>query len=170
MTPRLRKLTLTAHVTFSIGWLGAVLAYLALAIAGLTSQDPQMVRAAYLAMEFIGWFVIVPVSLAALLTGLFQSLSTEWDLFRYYWISVKFLLTVAATIVLLLHMPTVSRMSRIAATTTLPIANSGVLRLQLVLHAAGGILVLLAATTLSVFKPWGLTPFGRRKEQAAAGK
>src|SRR5438876_11267704 len=68
MTPSLRKFALTAHVTFSVGWFGAVAAFLALAIAGLTAQDPPMVRAAYLAMAFIGWWVIVPCSFAALLT------------------------------------------------------------------------------------------------------
>src|SRR4051794_30986768 len=74
MTPRLRKLALTVHVTASVGWLGAVAASLALAVAGLTSQDAHTVRAAYLAMEWTGWFVLVPFSLASLLTGLVQSL------------------------------------------------------------------------------------------------
>src|ERR671915_105942 len=115
MTPRLRKFVLTAHITFSVGWLGAVVAYLALAIAALTSRDIQMVRAAYLSMELIGWFIIVPFSLAALLTGLVQSLGTQWGLFRHYWILVKFLLTVTATIVLLLHMPTIGRVARMAS-------------------------------------------------------
>jgi len=86
MTPRLRKFAFTAHITISIGWLGAVVAYLALAIAGLTSQDAQTVRAAYLSMELIGWFVIVPFSLVALFSGLVQSLGTQWGLFRHYWI------------------------------------------------------------------------------------
>jgi hypothetical protein len=49
--PLPRKFALTAHVTFSVGWLGAVAAFLALAIAGLTSPDAQMVQAAYLAMD-----------------------------------------------------------------------------------------------------------------------
>jgi hypothetical protein len=31
-------------------------------------------------------------------------------------------------------------------------------------HAAGGILVLLVITTLSVFKPWGKTSYGLRRE------
>jgi len=44
----------------AVGWLGAVVAYLALALVGLTSPSAQMVRAAYLAMEVIGWYVIVP--------------------------------------------------------------------------------------------------------------
>jgi hypothetical protein len=78
MAPALRKLALTAHVTFSVGWLGAVVA---LAIAGLTSQDAQLVRSVFLAMELIGGFVIVPLSLAALLTGLIQSLGTDWACF-----------------------------------------------------------------------------------------
>lgn len=42
MTPRLRKFTLTAHVIFSVGWLGAVVACLTLAIAALTSHDVQL--------------------------------------------------------------------------------------------------------------------------------
>lgn len=66
MTPRLRKFALTAHVTSSVGWLGAVAGFLALAVAGLTSQDAQMVGAAYLTMELTTWFVIVPLSLASL--------------------------------------------------------------------------------------------------------
>jgi hypothetical protein len=75
--PRLRKFALTAHVTSSVGWLGAVAGFLALAVAGLTSQNAQMARAAYLAMELITWFVIVPLGLASLLTGLVQSLGTS---------------------------------------------------------------------------------------------
>ena len=77
MTPGLRKFALTAHITFSVGWLGAVVAYLAVAIACLVSQDAQTVRSGYSTMELTGWFVIVPLGLAALLTGLAQSLGTE---------------------------------------------------------------------------------------------
>jgi hypothetical protein len=164
MTPRINKFVLTAHITFSVGWLGAVVAYLALAIAGLTVHDAPMVRAAYLSMELIGWYVIVPFSFAALLTGLVQSLGTQWGLFRHYWILAKFLLTTGATIVLLRHMQAVSRMSGVAAETALSSADFHALRIQLVVHAAGGLLVLLAATTLSVYRPWGMTSYGRRKQ------
>ncbi|MBA3519246.1 MAG: hypothetical protein H0T75_16780, partial [Rhizobiales bacterium] len=97
MTPSLRKFALAAHVTASVGLLGAVAGFLALAVAGLTSKDPQMVRAAYLATELTASFVIVPLCLAALLTGLVQSLGTSWGLFRHYWVLVKLLLTVLVT-------------------------------------------------------------------------
>jgi len=163
MTPRLRRFALTARVIFSVGWLGAVLAYLPLAITGLTSADAQTVRASYLSMESIAWFVIVPCCFAALLTGLVQSLGTEWGLFRHYRVLLKFLLTVTATVILLLHMPTITRVSRMAAEMTLPIVSVGMVQRQLVIHAAGGLLVLLATTVLSIYKPWGLTPYGQRQ-------
>ncbi len=76
MTPRLRKFALSAHVTASVGWLSAVAGFLALAVAGLTRQDAQMVRAAYLAMVLTGWFVIVPLSLASLPNSLGEHV---WD-------------------------------------------------------------------------------------------
>ena len=165
MKPNIRKFALTAHITFSVGWLGAVVAYLALAIGGLISNDSHMVRAAYLSMELIGWFVIVPFSLATLLAGLVESFGTPWGLFRHWWVLVKFLLTTVATIVLLQHMQAITRMSGVAADMTLSATDFRALRTQLVVHAAGGLLVLLAATVLSVYKPWGMTPYGLRKQR-----
>ena len=163
MKPGLRKIALTAHVTFSVGWLGAVVVYLVLAITGLASDDAQLARAAYLDLESVGWFVIVPFCLAALVTGLVQSLGAEWGLFRHYWILVKFLLTTVGTVVLLGHLPAISRMSNAAASPTWPGSDLGHLPIQLIIHAGGGLLILLTATTLSIFKPWGKTRYGRRK-------
>ena len=158
MTPRFQKITLLAHITFSVGWFGAVVPYLALAIAALTSREEQMVRAACRSMELIGWFVIVPFSLAALLSGLVQSLGTHWGLFRHWWIAAKLVLTVVAVLILFQHMRDVSRVSLMAKEGILSSAD---LRPELI-HSAGGLLVLLAVMTLSVFKPWGMTPYGRR--------
>lgn len=159
MMPRLRKLTLTTHIVFSVGWLGAIVFYLALAIAGLASHDVQMSRAVFVSMEVIGWFVIVPFSLAALSSGLVQSLGTQWGLFRHWWILLKFVLTIVAIVVLLRHMQDVSRVSRLARETMMSSAD---FRPELI-HAAGGLLVVLAVTLLSVLKPWGMTPYGLRK-------
>lgn len=83
MSPRLRKISLVAHVTVSVGWLGAVASFLALAVAGLVCEDARTVRSAYVAMELTSWVVIVPLSLAAVLTGLVQSLGTTWGLLRH---------------------------------------------------------------------------------------
>ena len=163
MTPRLRKFALFTHVTFSVGWFGAVVPYLALAIAGLVSRDAQLVRAAYLSMELIGWFVIVPFSLAALISGLVQSLGTPWGLFRYWWIVAKFVLTIVAVLVLLRHMTAVSSVARLAAEPTVADGELRAHAVGLLLHPTGGLLVLLAAMLLSIMKPWGLTSYGRRR-------
>jgi hypothetical protein len=117
LTPGLRKFVLAAHLTFSIGWIGAVVAYLALGVSAVTSQDAQTVRAAWIAMELTGWFVIVPLAVAALLTGLVMSLGTPWGLFRHYWVLISLALTILATVVLLLHMPTVSSLADVARET-----------------------------------------------------
>lgn len=168
MTPGLRKFALTAHVTSSVGWLGSVVAFLALAIAGVGSQDAQLVRAAYLAMHLITWFVIIPFCLAALVTGFVESLTTTWGMFRHYWVVIKILLTAIATIVLLLHTQPIDRVASLVSEVTLSSADSRQLRLQLVGDAAAALFVLLVTTALSVCKPWGLTPYGLRKQYEVA--
>jgi len=166
MTPRLRKFALAAHVASSVGTLGAVAGFLALAITGLTSVDAQTVRAAYLAMEMIAWYVIVPLVLASLLTGLVQSLGTTWGLFRHYWVLVKLLLTVLVAIILLLQMGQISDLAGVAAETTLSSADLREARRSLAIHAAGGLLVLLLPVALSLYKPRGMTRHGWRKRHA----
>ncbi len=164
VTLGLRKFALTAHVASSVGWLGAVGGFLALAVAGVTSQDAQMVRGTYLAMELTGWFVIVPLSLASLPTGLVLSLGTEWGLFRHYWVLAKLLITVLATILLLVHMQPIGHLARVVAETTLASGELAGLRVQLVADAGAALVALLAATVLSIYKPRGMTPYGQRKQ------
>ncbi|AOO82246.1 hypothetical protein [Bosea vaviloviae] len=164
MATGLRKFALTAHVVFSVGLLGAVAGFLALAVAGLNSEDAQMVRAAYLAMELTARFVIVPLIFASLLTGLVQSLGTTWGLLRHYWVLVKLLVTVIVTIVLLLQMEQISYVAGVAAVTILSSADLSGARKSLVIHAAGGLLVLLVPVALSLYKPRGMTRHGWRKQ------
>jgi hypothetical protein len=164
MRSRLRQLALTAHVASSVGSLGAVAAFLALAVVGLTSRDAYRARAAYVAMELTASIVILPSIVASLLTGLVSSLGTSWGLFRHYWVLVKLLLTVLTAIVLLLQMQPISYMARVAAETTLSSGDLRALRSSLVVHATGGLLVLVLTTTLAVFKPRGRTRYGWRKQ------
>jgi len=162
MTPPLRKLVLTVHLTCSVGWIGAVIAYLALVIAAMTSQEARMLQAVWIAMEVIGWYVIVPLALAALLTGLVMALGTPWGLFRHYWVLISLVLTIFATVVLLVHMQTVSDIAGRAAET--PGAAIGGLPGEFV-HAGVGMLVLLVIQVLNMYKPRGMTRYGWRKQQ-----
>jgi hypothetical protein len=169
MTPALRKLTITAHVAFSVGWLGAVAAFLSLSIAGLSSRDAEVVRGAYLSMDLISRFVIIPMCFAALATGLLQALGTPWGLLRYYWILLKFGLAIFATIALLIHqfavMAVAAKRVSGAAVETLFSAEFGPLKTELVRAPSLSIVLLLVVTALGVYKPWGLTRYGQRKQQ-----
>jgi hypothetical protein len=161
MRPGVRKFALITHLTFSVGWIGAVIAYLALGIAAVTSKDVQTVRAAWTAMELTGWYVIVPLALASLVTGLVMALGTKWGLFRHYWVLISFVLTIFSTAVLLLHMPTVGSMADVAE-------EAEGARLEALggdlLHPGIGLVVLFVIQTLNVYKPPGMTRYGWRKQ------
>ena len=166
LSPGWRKAALTAHVTASVGWLGAVAVFLALAIAGLASTDDATARASYVAMELTTWTIIVPLCFAALVTGLVQSLGTAWGLFRHWWVVVKLALTVAATLLLLLHTRPIGVVARAAVAGPLGPDALHDVRVQLVVDAAAALAALLVVTALGVWKPRGLTPYGWRRRAA----
>lgn len=163
MNPGLRKFALTVHLTVSMGWVGAVIAYLALGVTATTTQDPETIRAAWIAMEVTGWYAIVPLALASLATGLVMALGTKWGLFRHYWVVFSLVLTAFATTILMLHMPTVSALADVAreadASTLMGLGGD-------LAHAGIGLGVLLLVAVLNVYKPRGLTRYGRRKKEA----
>jgi hypothetical protein len=160
MSPRLRKLALTAHVTSSVGWLGAVAGSLGLAVAAVVSEDIETVRAVYVTLELTSAYVLVPLAFASLLTGLIQALGTSWGLFRHYWVIVKLVMNLFAAVVLLLYLQTLSDLAGLASA---PGTDLDTLRTPSpVLHASAALLLLLIATTLSIFKPRGTTRFGRQ--------
>jgi hypothetical protein len=165
MTHGIRKFALTAHVVSSVGVSGAIAAFLALAITGLNGDDVQVIRGAYFAMDLLVRFVIVPLALASLATGLLQSLGTPWGLFRHYWIVAKLVLSALATVILLAKLKLIGYAASMAAEAILPLAELRAVGMELALHAAGGLAVLLIPTALSIYKPRGLTPYGRRKQQ-----
>ena len=164
LTPPLRKLVLTAHITLAVGWLGSVAGFLALAVSGLTSPDAQTARAAYLAMALIARYVIVPLSFAPLLTGPLLSLGTPWGLFRHYWILAKLVITVLCTAILLLHMQPINALAAAAATGAMAGAELSRMQVQMVVASAAALLALLTATALGVYKPRGMTAYGWRKQ------
>ena len=161
MNARIRKLNLTAHVVTSVGWLGAVVAFLALSIIGLRSGDQRIVQACYVSMNLIGLAAIVPLSALTSITGIAQSVVTHWGLSRYYWVLTKLILTLGATALLLLHQFTAVAAASRRALSAVPPGTSGIGSngTQLVFDAALAIAALLLVTALSIYKPWGMTPW-----------
>ncbi|MCA1672578.1 MAG: DUF2269 domain-containing protein, partial [Actinobacteria bacterium] len=119
------------------------------------------VRGAWIAMELTGWYVILPLAIASLLSGLVMALGTRWGLFRHYWVVFSLVLTILAAVVLGLHMPTVSSMADMARSADGPTLDElgGDL-----LHPGVGLVILLVIQVLNVYKPRGMTRYGRRKQ------
>jgi hypothetical protein len=159
--PPVRKAVLTTHVLTSVGWLGAVVAYLALDLAAVTSEDVETARAAFVAMELIVVSAVVPLALASLVVGVVNALGTSWGLARHWWVVVKLVLTSVATAVLLLQVPGIRSMAAAARAGSDPTDLPGTLA-----HSIGGLVVLVLVTVLSTYKPRGLTRYGWRRQQA----
>ena len=89
-----------------------------------------------------------------------QAVGTKWGLLKYYWVVVKLFLTIASTILLLLHMQPISYLAGVAAGSSFSNSQQSEQLIQLIEKAGATILVLLAVTTISVYKPWGMIQFG----------
>lgn len=164
VAPRLRRFLLAVHLACSIGWIGAVCAYLALAFSVPATEDPEIVRAAWIGMELVGWYAVVPLAVGALLTGVLMGAVTKWGLLRHYWVVISLLGTTLLTAVLVLHMPDVSAqadVARVAADQHLLSMGSDIP------HAVIGLVLLLGILVLNLYKPKGLTRYGWRKDRAA---
>lgn len=158
---KLRKGLLVLHISASVGWLGAVLAFLAVAVAAAQGTSRELEQGATAVMELIGWAVLVPLSLASLVTGVVQSLITPWGLIRHYWVLAKLLITMVATGVLLVFMQSFGH-GGAEAGGGLHGSTQGS---SSILHASGALVLLVLALVLSIYKPRGLTGWGLRKAQ-----
>ena len=157
LTPAARKLVLTTHLISTLGWAGALAVFLALSIIGLASTNPTSIQSAYVAMAAIAWCVILPLSLASVATGLVQAFGTPWGLLRHYWVMAKMLLTAIATAVLLLKLGPIDDLAAEAARRALEPGDLRDARISMLVHAAGGLVILLAAAVLAVYKPAGVS-------------
>lgn len=159
-----RKILLTLHVSSSVGWFGGVAAFLAVALVGLGSTDVFMVRAAIVALAWVGWYVITPLAVASVVTGVLLSLLTSWGLWRHYWVVTKIVATAASAALLVLHMQPITVAANLVARSGPALSErlEGV-REQFVIQAGAATVALLLLVALSVFKPKGLTAYGHRR-------
>jgi hypothetical protein len=83
-------------------------------------------------------------------------------LFRHYWVVSKLVITLVATVVLLIYMETFRQMAGAAAD---PVITLGLVRNPSPLvHAILALILLLVATALAIYKPFGMTVYGRNKD------
>jgi hypothetical protein len=152
---RAREAALILHVLTSVGWFGIAVAVVVGAFAARTTAEPAFAHAIYRVLAASPW-LSVPAGLTAAATGTLVGLGSPYGLIRHWWVVVKILLTIA---VVTTDAALVSALARQAAATDRAVP-------PLYGSTTAHIVVLVIATALSVIKPRGLTPWGRR----AAGR
>ncbi|MBV9161760.1 MAG: hypothetical protein JO309_05245 [Pseudonocardiales bacterium] len=149
-----RAVVLTVHITMSVGWLGLDGALVALEVTGLSTVHPTVGAGIATATGVIACWVLIPVVFSSLVSGLVLALSTPWGLVRHWWVIVKCgiaaVLTAAGLLYLLPQLPQI-------------VAGGGEpAEMQTLIARSVALVLLLAATGLSVVKPWGKTSCGRK--------
>ncbi|MGY1436790.1 DUF2269 domain-containing protein [Streptomyces reniochalinae] len=162
LTRRARRGTLALHVCASAGWLGMTLCLLALGLTAALTGSPAVTEASYRSMKVYGDWLVGPLALLTLGTGVLLSLGTKWGLARHWWVWIKFWLTTAAALASVLAFRV-----RIDSTVADVVAGRPVLPLELVIPPAISLSAYVFMTVISVLKPWGLTARGRRHRAAA---
>lgn len=168
LRPRARKLWLTMHVGFSVGWLGAAMAMLVLAIVGASTSDVELQHYAYEIMHVFDLAIVIPLVLLSLITGLVMSLGTKWGLVRHWWVLVKF--AIALSIPLFAAVAESFWVREAVATTRVDRSvdlDGTDVRLWVCFVVFS--VLLWVATALSSYKPWGKTWWLRGPATAAPG-
>ena len=158
-----RRGFLIAHLVVALGWLGLTLCLLALAVTGATTGSPRTAEAAYRSMKILGDWLLPPLVLLTLLTGLICALGTPWGLARHRWVHTKFWLTLAAAAAALLALRSGIDEAAAAAGRGQAVPGPG----DLIVPPGMGLALYVFLTAISVLKPWGLTRRGRRQRERA---
>jgi membrane protein implicated in regulation of membrane protease activity len=113
--------------------------------------------------------IMIPLGYLALITGVLLSVGTTWGLLKHWWIVTKLVLTIAV-LAFAGFFTSGWVLGAVARTAENPMADLGVLGVQLAVNFAAFNVVFWTTTIISIYKPWGPTPRGKRKlaEQAAA--
>ncbi|MGV9215053.1 hypothetical protein ACTFTM_24600 [Micromonospora sp. RB23] len=147
IAPTTRKALLTLHLVTSLGWLGADLVLLTLGIAAQRGADPAVV---YPVAGLVGTVLFAPLSVLVWLIGVASALLTPWGLLRYRWVVIKLVITtVMVGLVLFLLTPNLRHAAALGA--ALPARD----RADLVIAPAVSTTLMIIATVLSTYKPWG---------------
>jgi hypothetical protein len=154
----LAKAPFTVHVAASVSVLGADLVLLALGIASVGGADPVTI---YPAASLIATWLVAPLALVALASGLALGLLTPWGLFTYWWVTIKLAIVAVLTgVVLFVLVPALGATADAVTGPTPRLLGAGE-RLPLLVAPAMASTLLVVALVLAIFKPgWRLRSSG----------
>jgi hypothetical protein len=164
MTRKLRRFVLLTHILSAVSWIGVDLVMGVLSFRGLATDDPQTLATAYGGLAMFCVPLLLTLGLLTLTTGVVLGLGTRFGLVRHWWVVTKLLITlVLVSLVLVALQPTLADAAAQTAVIdeSLPFRLTDVRR-NMIFPPLVSTTALLFASWLSVYKPWGPTPRGRR--------
>lgn len=145
------------HVAVSVGWLGIAAAMIILGIVLRNTEDPAITRGGYQMMTVLDDGVVIPAALLTLVSGIVGGLSSNWGVLRYHWVVAKLGLVLLAMANGFFFLHEWTGQALVHAADAHPV------RELLIAGDLAAFALLAAATVLSIYKPWGRTPRGRRQ-------
>ena len=148
MTPNLPRPLLVLHIVAAVGLVGADLVLVALGLSGVSGADPRTV---YPAAYLVETWLVAPLAVITLATGIVQATRGGWGLVRYWWTAIKLATTAAFT--LLVVAVIVPRLAATAAAATAGQAFTIAARLPLAVVPAVAVAGIVLNVGLAVYKP-----------------
>ena len=153
-----RQAVLTAHILTAAGWFGITVVVAAGVVAASATGDVAFAWALRRAVGAAFW-VSVPMGLLALATGVALGVGTTWGVLQHWWVVAKLAINVAVMVTDVAVVAPAAHQAVVTATTPSQLYGSTIA------HCV----VLAVAALLSVYKPRGRTPLGRRRATERAG-
>lgn len=167
MERRVRQVWLVLHIVSSIGWLGVILAAIALSAAGLMTDDLERVKSLYVAMEVLASVFFLPGTLLLVVTGVVLGLGTKWGLVRWWWVTVKLVVGLALFAAGAFNLRFGVYDAARQAGELEPLPSSVDVSLFGMLSVMAGLGIF--AALLSVLKPWGRINWRRSATTSKSG-
>jgi uncharacterized membrane protein len=163
MPPRLRKSMLFIHIVTGVGWMGTDIALAILVFGALRSDDAERVAASYLATAYIGVAAVPVLALAMTVSGIILSIGSGLGLLKHWWVLVKLVISLALCVLvyvaLLPELRTLPQMVEMGASADDVRDQLGPTTTGLLFPPVVSFTMMAVASLLSIFKPWGKTPW-----------
>ncbi|AGL00314.1 hypothetical protein [Desulfoscipio gibsoniae] len=147
------------HIFFACMWIGAAASMLLLAFVRSHISNGDELWAINMSIKLIDDFIIIPVAMGCLLTGILFSCLTNWGFFKFNWIILKYIINITAILFGTFYLgPWVNGMEAISKVEGLAaLQNAAYLHYAEMNRYLGTLqaFVLVLAAFISVFKPWG---------------
>ncbi len=148
------------HIFFCCAWIGTALSIVLLGFVKSHTPNGDELYAFNASIKLIDDFIIIPAALGSLITGLLICWLTNWGFFKFKWIIVKWILTIAQILFGTFYLgkwtngaTAITDMER-----AMSLQNQNYLYFRDMSNYFGSAqaFLLIVVIFISVFKPWGV--------------